>query len=84
VHVALAIGRRLSMGEARQSGFVNAAEFAVNVGRPLRLGARAQRPRLGISPLVEACAGEQLHPAIVDAGSHPIAVSFYFVQPLRS
>ena len=31
-HAALAVCRRLGMGEARQSGVVDAAEFAVDIG----------------------------------------------------
>jgi hypothetical protein len=31
-HSALAVARSLGMGEARQSGVVNAAEFAVEIG----------------------------------------------------
>ena len=31
-HAALAVGRRLGVGEARQSGVVDAAEFAVDIG----------------------------------------------------
>ena len=45
-HVALAVGRRLGVSEARRSGVVDAAEFAVEIGglqvqvreRPMILG----------------------------------------------
>jgi hypothetical protein len=46
-HIALAVGRRLGMGEARQAGVVNATEFAVEIGS-LRLNIRKPRPRWDI------------------------------------
>ena len=82
-HLALAVGRRLRLREARQSGVVDAAEFAVEIGG-LHLQVRERRDgaRIFVGP-VEPGSGQELHAAIVDARGHTIAVQFDFMQPLR-
>ena len=45
-HLALAVGRRLGVGEAGQSGVVDAAEFAIDVGG-LRLHSASAAMMLG-------------------------------------
>ena len=84
MHAALAVGRRLGVGEARQSGFVNAAEFAIEVGG-LHIQVRERRRGTWIfGRPIEAGPGKELHAAIVDARGHAIAVEFDFVDPLRA
>ena len=84
MHAALAVGRRLGVGEARQSGFVDAAEFAVEIGG-LHVQVRERRDGAWIfGRPVEAGSGQELHAAIVDARGHAIAVELDFVDPLRA
>jgi hypothetical protein len=83
VHASFAIGRHLRPGEAGQTGLVDAAEFAVDVGGFHRhLGQRRDDARIFAGP-VEASSGEQLNPTIVDARRHAESVQFDFVHPLR-
>ena len=82
-HAALAVGRRLGVGEARQAGLVDAAEFAVDIGGlHVQIRERRDGARIFGSP-VEAGPGQQLHTAVVDARGHTIAVQLDLVQPLR-
>src|SRR5262249_27127556 len=81
---ALAVGRRLRLREARQSGFVNAAQLAVDVGG-LSVQVRKRREGAGIfGGPVEAGARQKLHAAIINTRGHAKAVELYFVQPLRA
>ena len=84
LHAALAVGRRLGMGEARQSGVIDAAEFAVEIGG-LRLHIRERRDGawIFVAP-VEAGPSQELRAAIVDARGHAKAVQFDLVEPLRA
>jgi hypothetical protein len=82
-YFALAVSRRLGMGKAGQSGVVDAAELAVDIGG-LQAEVRECGDDTGIfrSP-VEAGPGQKLHAAVVDARGHAKSVEFDFVQPLR-
>jgi hypothetical protein len=77
------MSRRLGKGEARQSGVVDAAEFAVDVSRlRLQICERRDDAWIFVAP-VEPGASQELHAAVVDARGHAIAVQFDFMQPLR-
>jgi len=80
---ALAVRRRVRLGEARQPGVINAAEFAVDVScvHP-HIGERRDRARIFVG-LVEAGPSQKLHSAVIDARGHAKAVEFDFMQPLR-
>ena len=83
LHVALAVGRRLGVGEARQSSLVDAAEFAVEIGGlDVQVRERRDGAWIFVGP-VEPGPSQQLHAAVVDARGHAIAVQLDFVQPLR-
>ena len=83
VHAALAVGRRLGLGEARQAGVVDAAELAVEIsGLHVEVGERGDGARIFVGP-VEPGPGQQLHPAVVDARGHAKAVELDLVHPLR-
>ena len=80
---AFAIGRRLRLREAGQTGLVDTAEFAVDIsGFHPHIGQRRDGARISVGP-VEASSGEQLNPTIVDARSHTESVQFDFMHPLR-
>jgi hypothetical protein len=82
-HPALAVGRSLGMGEARQSGVVDAAEFAVEIsGLHLQFRERGDDAWIFVGP-VEPGASQELRSAVVHPRGHTKAVQFYFVQPLR-
>jgi hypothetical protein len=83
MHAALAVGRRLCLGEARQASVVDATEFAVDVGG-LHIQVRERRDDawIFVSP-VESGPGQELHAAIVDPRCYAKPVQFYFVHPLR-
>src|ERR1700678_2621237 len=83
VHAAFAIGRRLRPGEVGQTGLVDTAEFAVDIGgfHP-HIGQRCDGARIFVGP-VEASASEQLNSTIVDARGHTESVQFDFMHPLR-
>jgi hypothetical protein len=73
----------LGLREAWQSGFVNAAQLAVDIGG---LDVQVREGRDGAWMLgcpVEAGPGQQLDAAVVDARGHTIAVKLDFVDPLR-
>ena len=83
-HAAFAVGRSLGLGKARQSGLVDPAELAVDIGG-LRLHIRrAPRWRRIFGGPIEAGSGEELHTAVVDARGHAKAVQFDLVHPLRA
>jgi len=80
---ALAIGRRLRLGEARQTSVVDATEFAVGIGGLyVQVRECGDGARIFVCP-VEPGAGEQLDVTVLDARSYSVAVEFDFVQPLR-
>ena len=80
---SLAVGRGLGLGEARQSGLVDPAELAVDIGGLRRhVGERSYGAWIFARP-IEAGSGEELHTAVVDARGHPEAVQFDLVHPLR-
>ena len=79
-NLALAVGRGLGVGEARQSGVVDAAELAVEIGG-LHLE-RRDGVRIFVGP-VEPRPGQQLHAAIVDTRRHAEAVELDLLHPLR-
>jgi hypothetical protein len=63
---ALAIGRRLRLGEARQTSVVDATEFAVDVGGLyVQVRECGDGARIFGSP-VEPGPGQKLHAAVVD------------------
>ena len=83
LHIALAVGRRLGMGEARQSSLIDAAEFAVEIsGLHVQVRERRDGARIFVGP-VEPGPSQKLHAPVVDARGHAIAVELYFMQPLR-
>ena len=71
------------LGEARQSGIVDATKLAVDIGG-LHVHVREGRDgaRIFVSP-VEPSPGQKLHTAIVDARGHAIAVELDLMHPLR-
>jgi hypothetical protein len=80
---ALAVGRRLRLGETRQSSLIDAAELTIEIGGlHVQVGQRCAGARIFVSP-IEAGPGQELHASIVDAGGHAKAVELYFMQPLR-
>jgi hypothetical protein len=81
LHAALAIGGRLGVGEARQSGVVDAAELAVEIGGlHVHVGERRDGAWIFRGP-VEARSGQELHTASIDACGHAIAVELDLVDP---
>ena len=76
MYAAFAISSRLRLRKARQSGVVDAAEFAINIGG-LHVQVRKRRggARIFVRP-VEAGPGQQLPAAIVDPSGHAIAVQY--------
>ena len=81
--VALAVGRALRLGEARQSGVVDAAELAVEIcGLHPDVGERRNGARIFVGP-VKPGASQKLHSAVIDPRGHAKAVQFNFMQPLR-
>jgi hypothetical protein len=72
------------VGEAGQSGVVDATEFTVDIGG-LHVHVRKRRDgaRIFGGP-VQAGSGQELHTAIIDARGHAIAVELDFVDPLRA
>ena len=83
MHAALAVGRRLRLREARQSGVVDAAEFAVDIGG-LHVQVRERRDGawIFVGP-VEPSPGQKLHAAVVDPRGHAKAVELDLMYPLR-
>jgi hypothetical protein len=81
---ALAVGRCLRLGEARQTGLVKAAELAVDVGGLLHphIGERRDGAWIFVGP-VEPGPRQKLHATVVDPRGHAKAVEFDFMQPLR-
>jgi hypothetical protein len=83
MHAALAIDRRLGMGEGRQSGIVDPAEFAVDIGAlHVHIGERRDGAWVSIRP-VEPGPGQELHAAVVYPRRHAKAVELDLVNPLR-
>jgi hypothetical protein len=83
VNAALAIGGRLGLSEARQSGRVNATEFPVEITRlHIQVRQRGHGGRIFVGP-VQSRSRQKLHTPVVDARSHSIAVELYLMQPLR-
>jgi hypothetical protein len=82
-HASLAIGGRLSIGEAGQASLIDAAKFAVEIsGLDVQVRKRRRGARIFAGP-IEAGPGQELHAAIVDAGGHAKTVQLDFMQPLR-
>jgi len=80
---ALAVGRCLDAREARQSGIIDAAELAIEIGGlHVQVRKRCDGARIFVSP-VEPSAGQQLRLALVDPRGHAIAVELDLMQPLR-
>jgi hypothetical protein len=74
--------RRLGASEARQSSFVDAAEFTIEIGGlHIEIGERRDGAWIFLRP-VEACARQELHEAVLDARGHAKPVRFDFMQPL--
>ena len=82
--IALAVGRRLRLGEAWQSGIVDAAKLAVDVGG-LHVQVRecCDGAWIFVGP-IEPGPSQKLNAAVVDARGHAEAVEFDFMQPLRA
>ena len=84
VNAALAVARRLGVGEAGSSGVIDTAKFAVEI-RGLRVEVRQRGDDAWIfGPPIEPGPGQQLPVSIVDERSHAKAVQFYLMQPLRT
>jgi hypothetical protein len=82
-HFVLAVCGRLRLCEARQSGLVDAAELAIDIGG-LHIHVRQGGNHAWIfARPVEPSAGQQLHTAIVDARGHAVTVELDLMQPLR-
>jgi hypothetical protein len=79
---ALGVGRCLDAREAGQSGIVDAAELAIEIGG-LHLQTRQRRggARIFGGP-VKAGPGQKLHPPFVDPRGHAISVQLNFMHPL--
>ena len=83
MNAALAIARRLSLGKARRSRIVDAAEFAVDIGG-LHIQVRKGSNHAWIfAGPVQPGPCEQLRAAVVDARGHAIAVELDLMHPLR-
>ena len=75
------VHRRLEAAEHRHAVAVERAKLAVEIGRLHLQGAkRLDRAPVAMRP-VEACAGQQLDVAAVDARVHAVAVVLDLVQP---
>src|ERR1700684_1237099 len=82
-HFAFAVGRRLSLGEARQSGVVHATKLAVQIGSfRVQVRERFGDARIFASP-VKPSSCQQLRTAVLDARSRTIAVELDLMDPLR-
>jgi hypothetical protein len=83
MHAALAVRRCLRMRKARQSSIVDAAEFAVEIGRlHVYVGEHCGGAWIFGSP-IEPGPGEKLNSAIVNSRGHTVAVELYLMHPLR-
>ena len=82
VHAALAVGRRLGLREARQSGVVDAAEFAVEIGG-LDVQARQRREgaRIFVGPVEPGPVSNCTPPGTVQATTLVLEIWFQTAKP---
>ena len=82
-HAVLAVGRRLRLRKAWQSGVVDAAKLAIDLGGlHFEICESGDGAWIFVSP-VEPGPGQELRTASVDPRGHTIAVELDFMQPLR-
>src|ERR1700722_13989703 len=83
LHVALAVGRRLGLREARQSRLVDAAKLAVDIGCLYVQVREGGNGAWIFGGPVQARSGQELHAAVIDARGHTVAVELDLMDPLR-